>query len=69
MLFLGTMFAPTKDRHGPGQGFTHVVGDVVRVSTPALGQLVNRVVTTEQAARWTFGISALMRSLARRGLS
>ncbi|HEY8359962.1 MAG TPA: fumarylacetoacetate hydrolase, partial [Ramlibacter sp.] len=23
MLFLGTMFAPTQDRHGPGQGFTH----------------------------------------------
>jgi fumarylacetoacetate (FAA) hydrolase family protein len=69
MLFLGTMFAPTKDRHGPGQGFTHVVGDVVRVSTPALGELVNRVVTSDQAARWTFGIGALMKSLARRGLS
>jgi fumarylacetoacetate (FAA) hydrolase family protein len=68
MLFLGTMFAPTQDRHGPGQGFTHVVGDVVRVATPALGALVNRVVTTDQAARWTFGIGALMRSLARRGL-
>src|SRR5215470_4793604 len=68
MLFLGTMFAPTKDRHGPGQGFTHVVGDVVRVATPALGELVNRVVTSDQAARWTFGIGALMRSLARRGL-
>ncbi|HTT11357.1 MAG TPA: fumarylacetoacetate hydrolase family protein [Burkholderiaceae bacterium] len=68
MLFLGTMFAPTKDRYGPGQGFTHAVGDVVRVATPALGALVNRVVTTDQAARWTFGIGALMRSLARRGL-
>ena len=68
MLFLGTMFAPTKDRHGPGQGFTHVVGDVVRVATPALGELVNRVVTSDQAARWTFGIGALMKSLARRGL-
>jgi fumarylacetoacetate (FAA) hydrolase family protein len=69
MLFLGTMFAPTKDRHGPGQGFTHVLGDVVRVSTPALGELVNRVVTSDQAARWTFGIGALMSNLARRGLS
>jgi fumarylacetoacetate (FAA) hydrolase family protein len=37
MLFLGTMFAPTQDRHGPGQGFTHVVGDLVTVSTPQLG--------------------------------
>jgi fumarylacetoacetate (FAA) hydrolase family protein len=68
MLFLGTMFAPTQDRHGPGQGFTHEIGDVVRVSTPALGALVNRVVHSDQAARWTFGIGALMENLARRGL-
>src|SRR3954447_19944943 len=31
VLFLGTMFAPTKDRLAPGQGFTHVVGDLVTV--------------------------------------
>ena len=68
MLFLGTMFAPTQDRHGPGQGFTHAVGDVVSVSTPQLGTLVNRVTTSDLAAPWTFGIAALMRSLARRGL-
>lgn len=68
MLFLGTMFAPTQDRHGPGQGFTHVVGDVVSVSTPQLGMLVNRVTTSDLAAPWTFGIGALMQSLARRGL-
>jgi fumarylacetoacetate (FAA) hydrolase family protein len=68
MLFLGTMFSPTQDRHGPGQGFTHVVGDVVTVSTPQLGALVNRVTTSDQAAPWTFGATALMRSLARRGL-
>ncbi len=68
MLFLGTMFAPTQDRHGPGQGFTHVVGDVVSVSTPELGTLVNRVTTSDLAAPWTFGIAALMKSLARRGL-
>ena len=68
MLFLGTMFAPTQDRHGPGQGFTHVVGDVVSVSTPQLGTLVNRVTTSDLAAPWTFGIAALMLSLARRGL-
>ncbi|UUZ77511.1 fumarylacetoacetate hydrolase family protein [Polaromonas sp. P1(28)-13] len=68
MLFLGTMFAPTQDRHGPGQGFTHVVGDVVSVATPQLGCLVNRVTTSDKAAPWTFGIVALMQSLARRGL-
>ena len=68
MLFLGTMFAPVQDRHGPGQGFTHVVGDVVSVSTPQLGTLVNRVTTSDLAAPWTFGIAALMQSLAQRGL-
>ncbi len=68
MLFLGTMFAPTQDRHGPGQGFTHVVGDVVAVSTPQLGTLVNRVTTSDKAAPWIFGITALMQSLARRRL-
>jgi fumarylacetoacetate (FAA) hydrolase family protein len=68
MLFLGTMFAPTKDRHGPGQGFTHVIGDVVTVRTPALGALVNRVDTSDRIAPWTFGAAALMRNLAKRGL-
>ena len=32
-LFLGTMFAPIVDREVAGQGFTHKVGDVVRVSS------------------------------------
>jgi fumarylacetoacetate (FAA) hydrolase family protein len=68
MLFLGTMFAPTQDRHGPGLGFTHEVGDVVRVATPSLGTLVNRVYHCDQIAPWSFGIGALMRNLARRGL-
>jgi fumarylacetoacetate (FAA) hydrolase family protein len=68
MLFLGTMFAPTQDRHGPGQGFTHVVGDVVTVSTPRLGTLANRVNTSDKVAPWTYGTGALMRDLARRGL-
>jgi fumarylacetoacetate (FAA) hydrolase family protein len=66
MLFLGTMFAPTQDRHGPGQGFTHVVGDVVSVSTPQLGTLVNQVTTSDQASPWVYGVRALMRDLARR---
>lgn len=68
MLFLGTMFAPTQDRHGPGQGFTHVVGDVVSISTPQLGTLTNQVTTSDQAPAWTYGVGALMRDLARRGL-
>jgi fumarylacetoacetate (FAA) hydrolase family protein len=66
MLFLGTMFAPTQDRHGPGQGFTHVVGDVVSISTPLLGTLVNQVSTSDHAPAWTYGVGALMRDLAKR---
>jgi fumarylacetoacetate (FAA) hydrolase family protein len=68
VLFLGTMFAPTQDRHGPGQGFTHVVGDLVAVSTPQLGTLANRVNTSDRIAPWTYGTGALMRDLGRRGL-
>jgi len=68
MLFLGTMFAPVKDRGAPGMGFTHKLGDLVSISTPKLGRLVNRVTTSDRAAPWTFGISALMCNLAARGL-
>ncbi len=68
VLFLGTMFAPTKDRLGPGQGFTHAVGDVVTIATPKLGALVNRVEHCDRVAPWTFGTLALMHNLARRGL-
>jgi fumarylacetoacetate (FAA) hydrolase family protein len=66
MLFLGTMFAPTQDRHGPGQGFTHELGDVVTVSTATLGCLVNRVNASDKVAPWTYGIRALMQDLNRR---
>jgi len=68
MLFLGTMFAPTIDRFAPGQGFTHAVGDIVTVSTPTLGALVNRVNHTDRIAPWNFGTVALMTNLAHRGL-
>ena len=68
VLFLGTMFAPVQDRDAPGQGFTHKEGDIVRVFTPRLGALENKVVACEAAPPWTFGTSRLMRNLARRGL-
>ena len=68
LLFLGTMFAPTQDRRGPGLGFTHEIGDIVEISAPELGRLVNRVDRTDAIAPWTYGLSALMRDLARRGL-
>jgi fumarylacetoacetate (FAA) hydrolase family protein len=68
LLYLGTMFAPVQDRDGPGQGFTHHLGDVVTVSAPALGALVNTVRLATEAPEWTFGTAALMRNLAGRGL-
>jgi fumarylacetoacetate (FAA) hydrolase family protein len=67
-LFLGTMFAPVKDRDAPGQGFTHHLGDVVTIASGPLGALVNVVTTCDRAPPWTFGTAALMRNLARRGL-
>ncbi len=69
MLFLGTMFAPTKDRFEPGKGFTHVVGDVVTVKSARLGTLVNRVNHSDKIAPWTFGVVALMKNLAARSLA
>ncbi|MFE0756933.1 fumarylacetoacetate hydrolase family protein [Inquilinus sp. NPDC058860] len=68
VLFLGTMFAPTDDRDAPGMGFTHKIGDIVTISTPTLGMLVNRVNHTDKIAPWTFGARALMASLVKRGL-
>lgn len=67
-LFLGTMFAPTDDRDVVGRGFTHKVGDLVRVSSPALGTLENKLTTSDQAPPWSTGIGHLMRNLASRGL-
>ncbi|KQW61108.1 MULTISPECIES: fumarylacetoacetate hydrolase family protein [unclassified Ensifer] len=68
VLFLGTMFAPVKDRRGAGQGFTHEIGDRVEISTPLLGRLVNWVDRSDACPEWTFGLGALMRNLAKRGL-
>jgi fumarylacetoacetate (FAA) hydrolase family protein len=68
VLFAGTMFAPIQDRDRPGQGFTHKLGDLVVISCPELGALVNRVERSDRIAPWTFGASALMRNLAARHL-
>jgi fumarylacetoacetate (FAA) hydrolase family protein len=68
LLFTGTSVAPAQDRDGPGQGFTHHVGDVVTIAAPPLGALVNRVNYTHRIPPWTFGAGALLASvLARRG--
>ncbi|WP_407159598.1 fumarylacetoacetate hydrolase family protein [Bradyrhizobium sp. STM 3557] len=65
-LFLGTMFAPVKDRDAPGQGFTHKRDDIVTISAPQLGRLVNRMRPSDECEPWTFGVSALMKNLAKR---
>lgn len=67
-LFLGTLFAPVQDRDTKGQGFTHKMGDVVTISEPNLGALTNTVRLSTECPPWTFGTSALMRNLAKRGL-
>jgi len=68
VLYLGTLFAPIVDRGEAGKGFTHKVGDIVRIAAPRLGSLVNRVELSERCEAWTFGIRDLMGNLARRGL-
>ncbi|MDQ6880870.1 MAG: fumarylacetoacetate hydrolase family protein [Pseudomonadota bacterium] len=68
MLFLGTMFAPTQDRDSPGGGFTHKLGDVVRISSAKLGMLENKVNFCDRIAPWEFGLRGLFANLAARGL-
>jgi len=68
MLFLGTLFAPTKDRDTPGQGFTHKIGDRVTIESAGLGRLENTVRLSTACPEWTFGLAALMRNLAGRNL-
>lgn len=68
VLFLGTMSIPTVDRVTKGGGFTHVVGDEVRITNPLLGSLTNWVETCDRTPAWNEGVGALMENLARRGL-
>jgi fumarylacetoacetate (FAA) hydrolase family protein len=68
VLYLGSMFAPVQDRNEPGEGFTHKIGDSVKISTPLLGTLENEVALSTECKSWEFGASALMRNLAWRCL-
>lgn len=68
VLYLGTMFAPVKDRDGVGKGFTHKLGDSVSISTPSLGRLTNVVNLSTKCPPWTYGTSHLLRDLARANL-
>jgi fumarylacetoacetate (FAA) hydrolase family protein len=65
-LFLGTMFAPVKDRDAKGEGFTHKRDDIVTIAAPQLGKLVNRMRVSDECEPWTFGVGALMKNLAQR---
>ncbi len=67
-LYLGTMFAPAKDRGEAGKGFTHRIGDIVTISSEKFGALVNRVRFSPDCPHWTYGTSHLMRDLAKAGL-
>ncbi len=62
-LYTGTLFAPTQDRDAPGAGFTHHTGDVVTISSPHLGALVNEVAPTESLPPWDFGVGDLFSDL------
>ncbi len=68
MLFLGTMFAPTKDRGVKGEGFTHKTGDRVSISSADIGLLHNQMKLSADCQPWTFGLADLMRNLSARGL-
>jgi fumarylacetoacetate (FAA) hydrolase family protein len=68
VLFLGTMFAPVKDRDVPGMGFSHKIGDLVKIKSDKLGTLCNRMRHAHDCEPWTFGVSQLMRNLSKRRL-
>ena len=68
VFFLGTLFAPVQDRHGPGLGFTHKIGDQVEISSPHLGSLINVVERSDNCPEWEFGLGALMTNLSQRAL-
>lgn len=67
-LMTGTLFAPIEPRTPGSPGFTHMVGDLVSIRSPKLGTLSNKVNHCDKIPPWTFGVSALMRNLAARGL-
>ncbi len=68
MLYLGTLFAPTKDRDELGGGFTHKINDSVSISCDDIGVLTNYVKLSNECPRWEFGISQLIKNLHIRQL-
>lgn len=68
VLYLGTMFVPSKDRGEAGKGFTHAIDDIVTISSEKFGALVNRVRLAPDCPPWQYGVRALMKDLAAAGL-
>ncbi len=68
VLYLGTMFVPSKDRGEVGKGFTHAVDDIVTISSGKLGALINRVRLSPDCPPWQYGTRALMKDLAAANL-
>lgn len=69
ILLSGTMFAPNADRDAAGLGFRHNVADIVQISCPSLGTLVNQVEYCDSIEPWTFGLHALLSNLQNRAES
>ncbi len=63
MLFVGTMFAPTDDRKKDGNGFTHLPGDRVEISTEKLGTLINWVNYCDAIPPWNYGVHKFIQYL------
>lgn len=63
MLYVGTMFAPTEDRLKDGNGFTHIPGDRVEISTEKLGSLINWVNYCDAIPPWNYGVNKLIKFL------
>jgi fumarylacetoacetate (FAA) hydrolase family protein len=62
------MFAPVKERDVHGMGFSHKIGDLVKIRSDKLGTLCNRMRHAQDCEPWTFGVAQLMRNLSKRRL-
>jgi fumarylacetoacetate (FAA) hydrolase family protein len=68
VLFNGTGIVPNQDRKGPGSGFFHKRGDVVRIFSDELGCLMNTMAPTGDVKVHRQSMFDFMRDLAKRGV-
>jgi len=59
-LMLGSMVSLQQDRIEENHGFTHRVDDLVRIHSPGIGTLINRVRYCDEVKKWDFGIGAFL---------